>query len=191
MPFNTVTFAVFFAVVLAVYWRVPGRHRNLVLVVSSYVFYGWWDWRFLSLLALSTIVDFTIGNRLGATDDIRRRRVLVWTSVAVNLGILGVFKYLNFFADSLTELFDAVGWQADPFTLDVVLPVGISFYTFQTMSYTLDVYRRRIAPTRDPVAFATYVAYFPQLVAGPIERAQHLLPAIEDTDRRFPRDAER
>ena len=106
---------------------------------------------------------------MGRTTERRRRLALVWTSVGVNLGILGVFKYLNFFADSAVEVLDAIGWEADPITLNVILPVGISFYTFQTMSYTLDVYRERIEPTRDFVAFATYVAYFPQLVAGPIE----------------------
>ncbi|MEQ8841155.1 MAG: MBOAT family O-acyltransferase [Acidimicrobiales bacterium] len=191
MPFNTITFAVFFVGVLVLYWGARPNARNVVLVVSSYVFYGWWDWRFLSLLAISTVVDYSLGLGMAASDDDRRRKRLMLTSVAVNLGILGVFKYLNFFADSLTEMFDGLGWQADPFTLTVILPVGISFYTFQTMSYSLDVYRRRIEPTRDVVAFATYVAYFPQLVAGPIERAQNLLPAILDTDRRFPVDAER
>lgn len=191
MPFNTVTFAVFFISVLAIYWRVAPRRRNLVLVVSSYVFYGWWDWRFLFLLAISTAVDFTIGIRLGSATDRRRRKRLMLTSVVVNLGILGVFKYLNFFSDSLTTLFEAIGWEADAITLTVILPVGISFYTFQTMSYTLDVYRERLAPTRDLVAFATYVAYFPQLVAGPIERAQHLLPEILEPRRRFPQGDDR
>jgi alginate O-acetyltransferase complex protein AlgI len=191
LPFNSITFAVFLAIVLVVYWSVQPKLRNVVLVVSSYIFYGWWDWRFLSLLAISTLVDFNIGRWLGRTDGLRARRRLMWLSVAVNLGILGTFKYLNFFTDSLTNMFDAIGWEADPITLNVILPVGISFYTFQTMSYTLDVYRRRIEPTNDPVAFATYVAYFPQLVAGPIERAQHLLPAIINTDRVFPRDNER
>ncbi len=191
MPFNSVLFAAFFAIVLALYWSVQPRYRNTVLVVASYVFYGWWDWRFLSLLAISTIVDLNIGRRLGETDDDAKRRRLVLLSVMVNLGILGVFKYLNFFADSVTEVFSAFGLEADPITLNVVLPVGISFYTFQTMSYTLDVYRRRIEPTRDVIAFATYVAYFPQLVAGPIERAQHLLPAIIDPHREFPVGDER
>ena len=190
MPFNTVTFALFLVLVLSLYWSIRPRWRNAVLVIASYIFYGWWDWRFLSLLAISTIVDFNVAGWLGRTNNPTRRKGLVWLSVAVNLGILGVFKYLNFFADSLTDVFDAIGWEADPFTLNVVLPVGISFYTFQTMSYTLDVYRRRIEPTRDLVAFATYVAYFPQLVAGPIERAQRLLPLILNTNRTFPKDSE-
>ena len=191
MPFNTVTFGVFFAIVLVVYWGAQPRLRNLVLVVASYVFYGWWDWRFLGLLAISTVVDFNVAQRLGTTTKPAARTRLVWLSVAVNLGILGIFKYLNFFADSFTELMNGVGWEADPVTLNIVLPVGISFYTFQTMSYTLDVYRERIEPTTDIVAFGTYVAYFPQLVAGPIERAQNLLPAITNTDRHFPAGAKR
>jgi D-alanyl-lipoteichoic acid acyltransferase DltB (MBOAT superfamily) len=191
MPFNSLTFAVFFVIVLALHWSVRGRLRNVVLVAASYVFYGWWDWRFLSLLMFSTAVDFTVGSRMGATEDpVMRRRLLVVSAVA-NLGVLAAFKYLNFFADSLTRLFDTVGLEADPFTLNVVLPVGISFYTFQTLSYTFDIHRGRIEPTRDLVGFATYVAYFPQLVAGPIERARVLLPAILDSDRSFPSGTQR
>ncbi len=191
MPFNTVTFGVFLPIVLLVYWTVPARLRNAVLLVSSYVFYGWWDWRFLSLLLISTVVDFTVGRLMERTlrDEHRLRLLLV--SVAVNLGILGIFKYLEFFADSTVRLFDSLGLEADSVTLDIVLPVGISFYTFQTISYSFDVYRRRIAPTHNPVDFACYVAYFPQLVAGPIERAQRLLPQMVDHDRPFPGPEER
>ena len=186
MPFNSVTFGIFFAVVLPLYWLVPRRARNVVLAVASYVFYGWWDWRFLSLLVISTVVDYTVGLRLGRNDDDRIRRRLLLTSAGVNLGLLGAFKYFNFFTDSFQSMLAGLGLEADRVTLDVVLPVGISFYTFQTLSYTFDVYRRRIPPTTDLIGFATYVAYFPQLVAGPIERAQHLLPEILDRNRSFP-----
>jgi len=186
MTFNSITFAVFFIMVLAVYWNATGRGKNLTLVFASYVFYGWWDWRFLSLLLISTAIDFTIGKRLDNAEHDGHRKFLVWSSVAVNLGILATFKYFGFFSDSAERILETLGFDASFATLNVLLPVGISFYTFQTMSYTLDVYRRRIEPTNDIVAFATYVAYFPQLVAGPIERAQNLLPAIVDVNRSFP-----
>ncbi|MDH3307378.1 MAG: MBOAT family protein [Acidimicrobiia bacterium] len=183
MAFNSVQYAVLLLVVLAVY-RLSGRRvQNVVLLVASYVFYGAWDWRFLSLLWVSTLVDYVVGLRLGATNDPLRRRRLLWASMASNLGILGFFKYFNFFAESATALLDGLGLEADPFTLRVVLPVGISFYTFQTMSYTIDIYRREMEPTRDLLSFAVFVAFFPQLVAGPIERARYLLPQFT-TDRR-------
>ena len=191
MPFNSVTFAIFLPLTLAIYWSVPARRRNLVLVVASYVFYGWWDYRFLSLLALSTLVDYTVGRRLAVTDDASRRKRLLLTSVAVNLGVLGTFKYLDFFSASAADALSSIGFEPDTVTLGVILPVGISFYTFQTISYSFDVYRRRIEPTRSLVDFACYVAYFPQLVAGPIERARRLLPQIADYDRRPPSEAER
>jgi len=184
--FNSVIFAVFLAVVFTVYWTAPPRWRNPILLVGSYFFYGWWDWRFLSLLAISTVVDYTIGRRMVRTEVKRSRTRLLILSSLVNLGILGVFKYFNFFIESLSSLTSSIGLGELNPALSVVLPVGISFYTFQTLSYTFDVYRRRIEPTSNILDFATYVAYFPQLVAGPIERAQRLLPQISDRARSMP-----
>ena len=179
MLFNSYIFALFLPTVLAVYYLLPWRRQNHWLLVCSYVFYGWWDWRFLSLILLSTVIDFTAGAMIGRCDDrpgVRKAGLIV--SIAANLGILGFFKYFNFFADSLAALLGVIGWRVDAVTLQFVLPVGISFYTFQTMSYTIDVYRRQMAPTRDFLLFALYVSYFPQLVAGPIERASRLLPQL-------------
>jgi len=184
--FNSMVFAIFLVIAFSLYWAAPARLRNPILLVGSYIFYGYWDWRFLSLLALSTVVDFTIGRWMGRTEAHRRRTQLLILSAIVNLGILGVFKYFNFFVDSFSALAESFGWGTFNPALNVVLPVGISFYTFQTLSYTFDVYRRRIEPTRHIVDFATYVAYFPQLVAGPIERAQRLLPQIESRERPLP-----
>jgi D-alanyl-lipoteichoic acid acyltransferase DltB (MBOAT superfamily) len=155
--------------------------RNAFLLAASYVFYAAWDYRFLSLLAFSTVVDFAVGRALGRTEDPVRRRRLLLTSLVSNLGLLGVFKYFDFFAQSFADLLVRFDFEVEPYLLDVVLPVGISFYTFQTLSYTIDVYRGRIAPERNLVNFATFVAFFPQLVAGPIERAADLLPQFRHT----------
>jgi alginate O-acetyltransferase complex protein AlgI len=176
VAFNSVQYLVFLALVISAYPLLRKRGQNVLLLIASYVFYGAWDWRFLSLLWISTATDYFVGRGMGRHDDERDRRRLLLISIVVNLGMLGVFKYFNFFADSATTLLESVGLGADWPTLNVVLPVGISFYTFQTMSYTIDVYRRRIEPSEDPLAFAVFVAFFPQLVAGPIERARHLLP---------------
>jgi D-alanyl-lipoteichoic acid acyltransferase DltB (MBOAT superfamily) len=176
--FTTTTFFLFLGVVLAGYYALAHRWQNRFLLLASYVFYGFWDPRFLSLLVLSTVVDFVIGRALPRTQDERRRRLLLGVSVATNLGILATFKYLGFFADAAASLLTNLGLAVHPPTLAIILPVGISFYTFQTLSYTVDVYRRRIEPERDPVTFALYVAFFPQLVAGPIERAGRLLPQL-------------
>ncbi|MCP3973230.1 MAG: MBOAT family protein [bacterium] len=187
MVFNSVVFALFLAVILVVYWRTPARRRNIILLAGSYVFYGWWDYRFLSLLAISTVVDFYVGKRIyGTVEESRRKRWLL-LSVAVNLGILAIFKYSGFFVDSLSALTSSIGFGELSPALRVVLPVGISFYTFQTMSYSFDIFRHRIDPTRSLIDFGTYVAYFPQLVAGPIERASRLLPQIETYERPKPR----
>jgi alginate O-acetyltransferase complex protein AlgI len=184
MLFNSLTFAIFLPLVFALYWGVAVRNlrlRNAFLVVASYVFYGWWDWRFLSLIILSSVIDYTVGIGLGKTDDAWRRKWLLGTSVVANLGILGVFKYLGFFAESLQGCLGALGMKASFPSLHIILPVGISFYTFQTMSYTIDVYRRKLEPTRDIAAFLAFVSFFPQLVAGPIERATNLLPQFSRT----------
>ena len=188
MIFNSIEFFVFLAIALAAYWAIPRRHQNLLLVVLSYVFYGWWDWRFCSLLAISTVVDFTVGRRLAATARDAARKRLLLVSMAVNLGILGFFKYFNFFVDSAVDALGGIGLEPSSPILEIVLPVGISFYTFQTMSYTIDIYRRRLEPIDDLVTFAAFVAYFPQLVAGPIERATNLLPQLA-TPRSLPANA--
>lgn len=176
MAFNSVQYALLLVVVFGIYRKLRRREQNALLLVASYAFYAAWDWRFLSLLWISTLVDYSVGKRMGKTDRPDSRRRLLAVSMAVNLGILGFFKYFGFFADSAAELLGRVGWQADFVTLSIVLPIGISFYTFQTMSYTIDVYRRELEPTNDLLSFAVFVAFFPQLVAGPIERAKRLLP---------------
>ncbi len=149
-----------------------------MLLVASYVFYGAWDWRYLSLILLSTTVDYFCGLGLDGTDDRRRRKLLVTISIVFNLSLLGVFKYYDFFAENFAVLMSAVGLEVHPYFLNVALPIGISFYTFQTMSYTIDVYRRKLPPARNFLDFALYVSFFPQLIAGPIERGTRLLPQI-------------
>jgi alginate O-acetyltransferase complex protein AlgI len=179
MVFNSLHFVWFFLVVYALYRMAGHRAQNWLLLAASYYFYAAWDYRFVALLAASTLVDYTCGLALGRMTDQRRRRLVMWLSIGFNLSMLGFFKYFNFFADNLHALFAAIGWQLDVVTLRVLLPIGISFYTFVTMSYVIDVYRREIEPTRNLVDFAVFVAYFPHLVAGPILRATALLPQIQ------------
>jgi D-alanyl-lipoteichoic acid acyltransferase DltB (MBOAT superfamily) len=179
MLFNSFEFAVFLPLVFILYWKFLHKRQNHLLLVASYIFYGWWDWRFLSLIVISTLVDFFVGKSLPAAAEQRKRRLLLLASVFTNLGILASFKYFNFFVDSAAEIIEGIGFNANRPTLEVILPVGISFYTFQTLAYTIDVYRGKFQPTHNLLSFAVYVAYFPQLVAGPIERAQNLLPQIE------------
>jgi len=179
MLFNSIEFAIFLPVVFLLYWFVAQRNlkiQNLFLVVASYFFYGWWDWRFLGLIAFSSLVDYTVGRGLAREEDGFKRKVLLFISIAVNLGFLGFFKYFNFFAENLAEAFTFLGRPVNPTRLNIILPVGISFYTFQTLSYSIDVYRRKLEPTKDLIAFLAFVSFFPQLVAGPIERATNLLP---------------
>ena len=181
MLFNSSEFLVFLPVVFGLYWFVAQRHlkaQNLLLLAASYTFYGWWDWHFLGLIALSTAVDFFIGIRMERTEDRTQRKRWLWVSFAVNLGILGYFKYANFFVDNWIAAWQSVGVTMHAATTSIILPVGISFYTFQTLSYTIDIHRGKLKATKDPVAFAAFVAFFPQLVAGPIERATNLLPQI-------------
>jgi alginate O-acetyltransferase complex protein AlgI len=186
MLFNSTTFLIFFPIVYLLYLLLHRRLKlqNLLLLLASYIFYGNWNWRFLILLWISTIVDFLIGWLLGRTDDSTtsgktKRKLYLIISIFVGLSLLGFFKYFNFFSESFIEFLRLFGFEADPFTLNIILPVGISFYTFQTMSYTIDVYRKRIEPTTNLLNFAVFVAFFPQLVAGPIERAKNLIPQIE------------
>jgi alginate O-acetyltransferase complex protein AlgI len=180
VTFNSFEYALFLPVVLGVYWLLRHRQQNVLLLIASYIFYGWWDARFLGLMLVSTLTDYTVGRALGATSDERKRRLIFLVSLAVNLGILGFFKYFNFFADSAAEVLERLGLHASVPTLRVLLPVGISFYTFHGISYTFDVYRRTIAPTRDLLSFAVFISFFPQLVAGPIGRAQRQLPQFEN-----------
>jgi alginate O-acetyltransferase complex protein AlgI len=185
MVFTEARFFVFFAVVFLIYWSLPtNRQRKLFLLLASYTFYAAWDWRFLSLLVLSTGADFIAGLYLDRAKSEGRRQAVMWASVILGLTILGVFKYFGFFAAEFARLFASAGVSVSVTTLEFVLPVGISFYTFQTMSYVIDVYRRRIAACSDPFDFALYVAFFPQLVAGPIVRAHEFLPQLERS-RRF------
>lgn len=178
MTFNSLAFGLFLPAVTITHWLLPHRFRLHLIVAASYLFYGAWDWRFLGLIWVSTAVDFLVGKALGSAEEPARRKQLLWLSIGVNLGILGFFKYFNFFTESASYLANRAGIDLDPVTLKILLPVGISFYTFQTMSYSIDVYRGRIAPCQQPLLFAAYVAFFPQLVAGPIERAERLLPQL-------------
>jgi len=183
MIFNSIEFALFLPVIFALYWFVTQKSltiQNWLIVGASYFFYGWWDWRFLSLIAFSSIVDFFIGLQLSKEKSTQiKRKALLWTSICINLGFLGFFKYFNFFAESFSEAFTFLGYTIEPTRLSIILPVGISFYTFQTLSYTIDVYRKKLAPTKDLGVFLAFVSFFPQLVAGPIERASNLLPQFK------------
>lgn len=179
MLFNSIDFAIFLPIVFILYWFVTNRNlrlQNFLIVASSYLFYGWWDWRFLSLILFSTLVDYVVGQKLRNEQSPLKRKGLLWLSIFVNLGFLVFFKYSNFFLENLVTAFIFFGSEIKVNSLSIILPVGISFYTFQTLSYTIDVYKRRIQPTNDFIAFSAYVSFFPQLVAGPIERSTHLLP---------------
>ncbi|MEN8138608.1 MAG: MBOAT family O-acyltransferase [Bacteroidota bacterium] len=179
MFFNSIDFAIFLPIVFFLYWFVADKNlklQNFLIVIASYTFYGWWDWRFLSLVLFSTIVDYSIGVKLSDEESKYKRKIYLWISILVNLGFLGFFKYYNFFQDSFVSAFSFFGTEIQSNSLNIILPVGISFYTFQTLSYTIDVYKRKLEPTKDFIAFSAFVSFFPQLVAGPIERATNLLP---------------
>jgi len=177
MIFTTLTFAVFLIIVFAAYWILPRQSwRNGLIVIASYVFYGWWDWRFCGLMLATSLLDFALGLAMGAAKRTPTRRLLLVFSLLSNLGCLGFFKYFNFFAENFALAAGRFGWHPHWTTLNIVLPVGISFYTFQTLSYTIDVYRGALPATRRLIDYLAYVSFFPQLVAGPIERATHLLP---------------
>ncbi|WP_298488377.1 MBOAT family O-acyltransferase [uncultured Maribacter sp.] len=178
MLFNSIDFAIFLPLVFILYWFVfkKLKSQNILMLIASYVFYGWWDWRFLSLILFSTILDYSIGVLLAKENSLLKRKVLLFTSLGVNLGFLGFFKYYNFFLDNFIAAFTFFGGNFTAEPLHIILPVGISFYTFQTLSYTIDVYKKNLEPAKDFISFATFVSFFPQLVAGPIERASNLLP---------------
>lgn len=179
MLFNSFDFAIFLAVCFVIYWFVLNKHlkiQNFFILVASYVFYGWWDWKFLGLILFSTLVDFSVGKLLLKEEKKSRRKILLAVSLITNIGLLFLFKYYNFFIESFTKAFSFFGNEIQANTLNIILPVGISFYTFQTLSYTIDIYRKKLTPNNDFISFAAFVSFFPQLVAGPIERASHLLP---------------
>ncbi|UJP64903.1 MBOAT family O-acyltransferase [Mongoliitalea daihaiensis] len=179
MQFTSLLFFIFLGTVFGLYWFVFQKKltfQNLLIVIASYTFYAVWDWRFLFLIIFSTAVDFLIARSIAQTESKTNRKTLLGISIGVNLGFLGFFKYFNFFLDNFMELLQWMGFQAHVSTLQIILPVGISFYTFQTLSYTIDVYRGKLEPSKDFIAFAAFVGFFPQLVAGPIERAVNLLP---------------
>lgn len=186
MFFNSIDFAIFLPIVFILYWLCNDllRLQNLLIVVASCIFYGWWDSTFLLLILFSTVLDYGVGLALSGQDNPTNRKLLLWISMSVNLGFLGVFKYYNFFVANFVAAFSFFGAEISINSLEIVLPVGISFYTFQTMSYTIDVYYRKLEPTKNFIAFSAFVTFFPQLVAGPIERATHLLPQFY-TQRHF------
>jgi alginate O-acetyltransferase complex protein AlgI len=181
MLFNTFHFAYFLAILFPLYWILPRRPQNCLLLAASYYFYACWDPRFLTLLVLSTAMDYACGLAVARIEDPRRRKLFVALSMALNLGMLGYFKYYNFFAESLQAALARAGIALSLSHLNVVLPIGISFYTFQSMSYVIDVYRREIKPTRNFIEFAAFVSFFPHLVAGPIMRPTSLLPQVAGT----------
>ncbi len=182
MLFNSLSFAIFFPVVFFLYWFVAKknlRHQNILLSVASYYFYACWDWRFMFLLLFSTILDYYTGLQIEKAPNQKMRKFWLWLSIGVNLGFLGLFKYYNFFVQSFSESVSYLGLTINPWTLEVILPVGISFYTFHGLSYVIDIYNKRIHAERNYIDYSLFVAFFPLLVAGPIERATHLLPQVK------------
>ena len=181
MLFNSIEYLIFLPIVFIIYWLLKNsyKNQNILLLISSYVFYGWWDYRFLSLIIFSSFLDYFVGQKIEEAIGEKRKKRWLLVSLCSNLGLLGVFKYYNFFADSFASTMSTIGWEVNDLTLNIILPVGISFYTFQTLSYSIDIYRNQIKASRDIVGFFTFVSLFPQLVAGPIERASNLIPQIE------------
>jgi alginate O-acetyltransferase complex protein AlgI len=180
MYFGSIDYFIFIIVVFLCYWRMKRKSQNLFLLFASYFFYGYWDWRFLSLIFISTTIDFISGNQIYQSVSKFDRKKWLMISLVVNLGLLGYFKYVNFFADSFIDMANTIGWHVSSVTLNITLPVGISFYTFQSLSYTLDIYRGRLKPSKSFIDFAAFVAFFPQLVAGPIVRAKEFIFQLED-----------
>jgi alginate O-acetyltransferase complex protein AlgI len=179
MVFNSTVFFLFFLIFYIVYWflnnKLPIVCRNIFTLIASYFFYGWWDWRFLGLLIISSTADYINGLLIYRAKSTYKKRILLFISICINLGILCFFKYYNFFIESFTSLMSTFSVSLNVQTLKIILPVGISFYTFQSLSYTIDIFRGKLKPTKDPVLFFTFISFFPQLVAGPIERASNLL----------------
>lgn len=181
MLFNSIKFALFLPVVFILYWfiaRKSLRRQNILLFIASYYFYASWDWRFLFLLMTSTLIDYFTGIRLSATENTAVRKTWLWLAIAINVGLLAVFKYFNFFAGSFADVIGYLGFQVNTWTLKIILPLGISFYTFHGLSYVIDIYKGRIKVEKNFINYSVFVSFFPLLVAGPIERATHLLPQI-------------
>jgi D-alanyl-lipoteichoic acid acyltransferase DltB (MBOAT superfamily) len=187
MLFTTPAFIIFLFVVWALYWRLERRAQNILILLSSCLFYAWWDWRFLGLLLGITGIDYTVALCMDKQENPILRKRLLLVSLATNIGVLGFFKYYNFFVDSLHGAFKSVGIHSDSLTLQIILPLGISFYTFQALSYTIDVYRKRMEPVHDIVQYFCFITFFPHLVAGPINFAKDLLVQFE-RDRHFDAD---
>ena len=182
MLFNSISFAIFLPIVFVLYWFATKgnlKRQNILLLVASYFFYACWDWRFLFLLIFSTLLDYYTGLKMSEATNRRMKKFWFWLSISVNLGFLGVFKYFNFFAGSFAEAISHLGLHIDPWTLNVILPVGISFYTFHGLSYVIDIYKDKIKAEKNFIDYSVFVSFFPLLVAGPIERATHLLPQIK------------
>ncbi len=182
MLFNSFAFALFLPMVFLLHWYVVKKnkvHQNILLLFASYFFYACWDWRFLFLLMFSTVLDYTSGFKIAATKNLVHKKIWLWVSISTNLGFLAVFKYYNFFITSFTEAFAGIGFRVNPFTINVIIPVGISFYTFHGLSYVFDIYNRKINPEKNIIDYSLFVSFFPLLVAGPIERATHLLPQLK------------
>ena len=185
MLFTSQTFLGFLAIVFVLHWFVCGRAKRLqnsLLIIASYIFYGWFDWRFCGLLALSTISAYVCGGRIGEGGEPKKsgkRKAWLWVGVAINIGVLGFFKYFNFFAESIADLLSSIGLSTDIPTLNLMLPIGISFYSFMAISYVVDVYRETIKSAREPIAFVSAMSFFPQLLAGPIGRMSEMLPQFE------------
>lgn len=181
MLFNSLEFILFFFVFFILYWSTQKKLRlqNLLILIGSYLFYAWWDWRFLSLIIISSLVDYILGLRISRTDSKRSRKILLSLSLITNLGLLGIFKYFNFFIHSFTKAFASIGIDLSSDPLNIILPIGISFYTFQTLSYTFDIYRNQLKPTKSVIDFFAFVSFFPQFVAGPIIRAKVLIPQLQ------------
>ncbi len=185
MLFNSLEFLVFLPTVFIVYWTILSKSlkmQNSFILLSSYIFYGWWDWRFLALIAMSTIIDYFVGLGIYNAVKSNTKKFLLWISILLNLSMLGFFKYFDFFISSWVDFLVLIGFESQvTISLKIILPVGISFYTFQTMSYSIDIYYKKLKPNKDFISYATFVSFFPQLVAGPIERAKNLLPQINST----------
>lgn len=178
MLFNSIEFLIFLPIVLGLYYllRKNFKAQNILLLAASYLFYGWWDWRFLGLIVISSTADFFVGYAISQQKFDFKRKLLLAVLLIMNLSVLGFFKYYNFFIDSFADAFTYFGHTIEPSRLNIILPVGISFYTFQTLSYSIDIYRGKLEPTKNYIAFLSFISFFPQLVAGPIERASNLLP---------------
>jgi alginate O-acetyltransferase complex protein AlgI len=185
MVFNSIVFSIFIALFFPLYWFLKGRARMWLCLLGSYLFYGWWDWRFLGIVLFTTVLDYSLGILIENETDTKKKSRLVFISVLANLGFLGFFKYFNFFTVSLINGLKSMGVETSWHSLHIILPIGISFYTFQSMSYTIDVYRKEIKAERDFWRYATFVSFFPQLVAGPIVRARTFLPQFQDGDKKF------